>query len=134
MKAFFKILLVVALLAFSIAVARQMFCWPRWDMEVFVNDERHAASATTCPNGRILVDIPGEAYILIDPDFQAASYPNDYFYKFLGLTLSKDPDPVGISIADRVKIDNNPGVEFSENSILYSDLVSHDRILIKRVR
>jgi len=133
MKIALKLLLIVAVAAFMGAVVWKMLCWPRWDIEVFVNgDLQPNASVTTCPNGRILVDVPGESSVLIDPDLRAGAYPGTRFYNVFGLRFSHDPNPGGISIADEVKIDNNPGVEFSDGAVTYSDLLSHDRILIRR--
>lgn len=137
MKLVFRLFVVFILViaAYVGGLAWPRFCRPVSQIEVYVNGKLQPnASAKKCPNGRILVEIPGESYVLIAPDFRAGSYPGNTFYNVFGLTFSHDLDPAGVSIDDKVKIDDNPGVEFSENSIGYSDLLSQDRILIKRTK
>ncbi|MEP6789141.1 MAG: hypothetical protein ABJB40_11960 [Acidobacteriota bacterium] len=137
MKIALKIFVVGVLImaAFFGGLGWRRLCLPRSDVEVYVNGKlQTAASAQTCPNGWIHIDIPAESSALIDPNFRGGSYADTPFYYIFGLTFSKDLDPKGISIGDHVKIDNNPDLEFSDNSIGYSDLLSHDHILIKRTR
>lgn len=134
MKIVFRIFIVGVLVAgaFLGGLAWRRLCLPLSGVEVSVNGRpQNAFSAQTCPNGLVRIVIPGESVILISSDLRGGSYPGTDFHDILGLTFSHDPNPAGVSISDRVKIETDPNLEFTENSMAYTDFQTHDRIVIR---
>jgi hypothetical protein len=121
--------------AFFGALAWQRLCLPLRGVEVTVNGEwQEAVSAHTCPNGRVRVVIPGQPMVLIDPDWRGGSYPGTGFENILGFTFARDPDPVGVSMQSTPKTAIDPRLEFRDNSIAYTSMQTHDRVVIRLVK
>ncbi len=134
MKVVLKLSIVLALVvgAFFGRLAWERFCMPLRGVVVSVNGGPFkAVPAQTCPNGLIRVAIPEESSILIDIAGGDAVFPGTEFHNILGLTFSHDPNPAGVSLRDRIKIEKDRNVEFTDDSIAYDDLLTDNRIVIK---
>lgn len=137
MKVLLKLSIVFTLVvvAFFGRLAWERFCMPLHGVVASVNGEPlKAVPAQTCPNGLIRVAIPGETSILIDFARSDAYFPGIQFNNILGLTFSDDPNPAGVSFRDRIKIEKDRNVEFTDDSVAYDDLVTDNRIVIKLVK
>lgn len=133
MKVVIKLSIVLMLVASAFVgrLAWERFCMPVRGIIASVNGgPLKAVSAQTCPNGLIRVAIPGESSILIDTIQREAYFPGTQFHNFLGLTFSHDPDPAGVSFRDRVKIEKNLNIEFTDDSVAYDDLITENRIIV----
>jgi len=134
MKFLIRLLIVLVLIVGASLgrLAWDRFCMPLSGIAASVNGQPFTAvSAQTCPNGLVRVAIPGESSILIDVAGRDAYFPGTQFHNILGLTFSHDPNPAGVSFRDRIKIEKDRNVEFTDNSIAYDDLLSDNRIVIK---
>ncbi len=112
--------------------AWERYCIPQHDVSVFVNGRIESnASAYKCPNGLVVVQIPDQASVLLDlDDLSSSSIPGTQFHNIFGFIFAHDPEPAGVLITDRVKIDPDLNVVVSERSIEYDDLISKERIHI----
>lgn len=133
MKIIFRIFAVGILVISGMlgGTAWRRLCLPLWGVQVSVNGQvQSQASAQTCPNGLIRLVIPGQSAVLIDGDLRGGSYPGTQFISIFGLTFANDPNPGGVSLDDRVKIETPPDFEFTSNSIAYTDFQTHNRIVV----
>ena len=129
-----RVVIVLCLIAAGAVggLAWRRLCMPKAGIEVMVNGNRQdSAYAQTCPNGLIRVVIIGQSSVLMDRDGRKVYYSATEFHDILGLTFAHDPNPVGVSVDNRVKIETDPQLEITENSIAYSDFMTHDRILVR---
>jgi hypothetical protein len=134
MKILIRLLIVLILVvgAFMGRLAWERFCIALSGVVASVNGEPfEAVSAQTCPNGLVRVEIPGQTSILVDTLRKDAYFPGTEFHNIFGLTFSHDPNPVGVSFRDRIKIEKDRNVEFTDDSIGYDDLLTDHRIVIK---
>jgi len=110
--------------------------WYRWcphrnDVSVSIDRSHVDALAYTCPNGAIYIQIPGASSILLEPDdLTHSQFPGTHFYNLLGLEFTKDLEPSGVLVTDRIKIDPPLHVVSSAKSLAYDDLFSHRRVQI----
>ncbi|MEP6947439.1 MAG: hypothetical protein ABJA02_16090 [Acidobacteriota bacterium] len=123
---------IMVVVAYIGGLAWQKWCVPRSDISVSVNGQIESkASAATCPNGAVIVQIPGQTSLLLNlTDMSSSTIPGTQFHDILGLTFSHDTNPQGVSIKDRVKIESDLNVVVSEQSIAYDDLLTRERIQI----
>src|SRR5688572_24909211 len=118
MKIAIKLIIVLVLVAAGAVggLAWRRLCLPRSGVEVMVNGQKQgSAYAQTCPNGLIRVVIPGQISVLLDRDGRKVYYSATEFHDILALTFAHDPNPVGVSADNRVKIDTDPQLEITEN-------------------
>jgi hypothetical protein len=126
------VVLILVAAAYVGGLAWRRLCLPLSGVGVTVNGNvQNAAFAQTCPNGLVRVVIPGQNEVLINHERRDVYYLGTEFHDILGLTFTHDPNPVGVSINNRVKIETDPQLEFTESLIAYSDFESHDRIVIR---
>jgi hypothetical protein len=118
--------------AYIAGLAWDRLCFSLSGVEATVNKKAvKDTKAYVCPNGRILVIIPDEMRILIDKDTNTVSYPATKFHNIIGFVFSDDTDPAGVLLTDRIKVEQDPHLEFTENGFSYNDMDSNDRIEIK---
>lgn len=134
MQIVLRVLLVgfLMLAAYIGGLARERLCFSTSGVEVAVNGKTvEEAKAYVCPNDRILIRIPGQLPLLVDRQKSTILYAATEFHNFLGVVFAHEPDPTGVSLTDRIKVEEDPHLEFTENGFSYNGMDSNDRIEIK---
>lgn len=129
MKIVLRIFLVGVLVAGAFVGGRawERLCFPLSGVEATVNGNAIDAEAYTCPNGLVLVNIPGELPILISKDTNSAYYPGTEFHHILGMVFAHEPEPVGVSL-DSTKIEEDPDLQFTDSGLSYTESKNHIEI------
>lgn len=133
MKIVLRILLVgfLMLAAYIVGLAWDRLCFSTSGVEVAVNGKAvEEAKAYVCPNDLILIRIPGQIPLLVDKKRGSVLYTGTEFHNFLGIVFADDPDPTGVSLTDRIKVEEDPHLEFHGNGFSYDDNDTKDRIKV----
>ena len=133
MKIVLRILLVgfLMLAAYIGGLAWDRLCFSTSGVEVAVNGKAvEEAKAYVCPNDLILIRIPGQFPLLADERKSSVVYAATEFHNFLGVVFAHDPDPAGVSLTDRIKVGQDPRLEFHGNGFSYDDNDTKDRIKV----
>jgi|SRR5690606_535422 len=131
MKIVLRIILVgfLMLAAYIGGLAWERLCFSTSGVEVAINGNIvEEAKVYICPNDRTLIKIPGQFPLLVDKQKSSVLYAATEFHNFLGIVFADDPDPTGVSLTDRIKVEEDPHLEFHGNGFSYNDIDTKDRI------